>query len=747
MLAGADRLRAFTTLTQSWDTAVRDGALGVVVVRGPTGSGRTAMLQLLYRHCAMWGPRPRYWPADLVDHRPGISEGQADKGSLDEELLYPRMLVPDEEARLGMFWWGLRGERGAFAVSEGELQIKAHIKGLADAVSQADKLTRDRLLLALDSVCLLGSLLPPLGAPLAAAALSGLNWGAALQDAPSLAKRFVEVSPSRSTHVDQARRGNAGRILSVGGRGAALEDAEHDGRALAIVAGVVPFAIVVDDAQLLDDVTLSMLKMIAGQGASRGLIVLAVNTDLDKVTTPDATGEALSAWLDQLQLTSRLTSINLPPMTRRELLDVAARELGALPEDEIGAQALTTVIAASHGSPGRLAFLLRASSIRTAITDGEQLPANLDAFTEQTQAEATFNMLTTQNKTILATAAIHGPLTYASWLTSAPEGDAGGGITMTSAELDAAVTTGWVQQGDDGSVSFSSRVLYRVARHHLADEVTLPRIQRAWQSLTAWVTAAHESEAWVKVPAFVAESVLTALTLQPPVGVGDPDPAWTAELLRLRLATGRQAADEATMSAMEERLRTGSHSAVLVVATAEALFDAGHTQRAFDVLHNELYRVTGGYGDGAPATFPALQNVAIVWAALARYRSGQPEAAVLFQQAISRYRQLLAGRKEHHKPGDRRIPDASKNSSMPSRSSSTAGTIGANPSCGPRPQTKSSPKPSPVKRRQTRDTRRVRRFALPRPRPRGRMRHGRSERRESCRDGAQEVSGRGQRAG
>jgi hypothetical protein len=76
----------------------------------------------------------------------------------------------------------------------------------------------------------------------------------------------VEVSPSKSTRIDQARRGNAGRVLSLGGRGDALEDAEHDGRALAMVAGVVPFAIVVDDAHLLDDVTLSLLKAIAGQG-------------------------------------------------------------------------------------------------------------------------------------------------------------------------------------------------------------------------------------------------------------------------------------------------------------------------------------------------------------------------------------------------------------------------------------------------------------------------------------------------
>jgi hypothetical protein len=293
MLASADRLRALTTLTQSWDTAVNNRALEVVVLRGPSGSGRATRLQLLYRHCAMWGPRPRYWPADLVDHRAGISEAAGEKAPPDQQLLYPRLLIPDEEARLGMFWWGLRGEIDAFAVSEGEFQIKAHINGLADAVSRSDKLTRDRLLVALNAVCLLGSLVPPGGAALVAAAQTGLNWGAAITGLPGLTKRLVEVSPNESTRIDQARRGNAGRVLSVGGRGAAVEDAEKDGRALAMVAGVVPFAIVVDDAQLLDDVTLSMLKVIAGQGASRGLIVLAVNTDLDMVAMPGPTGKAL----------------------------------------------------------------------------------------------------------------------------------------------------------------------------------------------------------------------------------------------------------------------------------------------------------------------------------------------------------------------------------------------------------------------------------------------------------------------
>jgi hypothetical protein len=618
------------------------------------------MLQLLYRHCAMWAPRPRYWPADLVealvDSPAGSSEDAAKKTLRDRQQLYPLRVSPEANAQLGMFWWGLRGGIDTFAVSEGDFQIKTHITGLADAISRSENSTHARLLVALDAVCLLGSLVPPLGVPLVAAAQYGLSWVEAVKSMPSVGKRLVEMSPNKVTRIDQARRRNDGRDLSLGGRDAALTDAERDGRALAMVSGVVPFAIVVDEAQLLDDVTLGMLKVMVGQGVSRGLIVLAVNTDLSKVATPDSTGKALTAWLDQLQRAGRLFSIDLPPMTPRELLEVAKLNLPALPKEEIGKEGLATVIAASHGAPGRLASMLQVSSIQDAITHGQPLPEDPEQFTEQGQAKSAFEALPPQARTSVATVAIHGLITYTSWLTSAPGGDLDGPIAMTSAELDTAISTGWVQRTQDGSVRFTSRLLYRVARAQRSADVTIPRRQRAWQSLAAWVAAEHESEAWLQVPAFVAESVLTALTSELPAGVGDPEDQWAAELLRMRNVTGRRA-DEATLSALEERLRTERPLTILVVATAEALFDAGHTLRAFDVLQTELDRLTARYGAGAPGTFPALQNLAIAWAAQARYHSGHPEAAAMFEHAINLYRLLLTGRKHHEKAGDKRIPD------------------------------------------------------------------------------------------
>src|SRR5690349_6512909 len=106
-----DRLRLYTALRSAWDAALSDGDFKVVAVRGPGGSGRTAMLQAFYRHCAMDQPLPRYWPFDLVAEEPfdPVSRHVA------AEVLFPSEFVVPENARLPFLWWGLRGAPDRFA--------------------------------------------------------------------------------------------------------------------------------------------------------------------------------------------------------------------------------------------------------------------------------------------------------------------------------------------------------------------------------------------------------------------------------------------------------------------------------------------------------------------------------------------------------------------------------------------------------------------------------------------------------
>lgn len=84
----------------------------------------------------------------------------------------------------------------------------------------------------------------------------------------------------------------------------------------------------------------------------------------------------------------------------------------------------------------------------------------------------------------------------------------------------------------------------------------------------------------------VSSSLLIALVRAAIDSNIEQEPAWQAESIRLRRVTGHTAADDSLIHYLEERLSTGIPSVQLVVATAEALLDAGHSQLALDVPHS-----------------------------------------------------------------------------------------------------------------------------------------------------------------
>ncbi|MCY0906426.1 hypothetical protein [Arthrobacter sp. H14-L1] len=150
-----------------------------------------------------------------------------------------------------------------------------HLDSLAAAVSEADELTRTRLRALVDAVCLFALILP-----VAAGVGAFVNVVGAMKDAPSVDSGLTQATRTRRGLIDQALRAGAGRQLEVGTRAVATEAAENSARELALVAGIVPFSIVVDDAEMLDEITVAMLKVVLRHSTARGLIVLAVNTDI-----------------------------------------------------------------------------------------------------------------------------------------------------------------------------------------------------------------------------------------------------------------------------------------------------------------------------------------------------------------------------------------------------------------------------------------------------------------------------------
>ncbi|MCY0906427.1 tetratricopeptide repeat protein [Arthrobacter sp. H14-L1] len=342
-------------------------------------------------------------------------------------------------------------------------------------------------------------------------------------------------------------------------------------------------------------------------------------------------------------------------MNPAELAEVAVQYLDLQDASQADTSALSTVITASRGHPGRLVRFLDVPSIRAAVTGTGELPANLESLTGQGQAFQLFQALPQDMRRVLAVASLPGLVVPARWLTGTPPGILGV-PPLTEVEVEAALTTGWVALDSTGMLRFTSETAHHTASRAVPAELTSDRQRQILAAIAAYVDAAHNNDSWTALLSDVCESLLNALTAEDVRRLGfDPNPAWQAELIRIRRVTGRIAAEEATLVQLEERLRTGTPSAVLVVATAEALLDAGHTQRALDVLQAELDRLSAKYGIGAAATLPALANLAAAWAVVARKHQGYPGAQELFEHAIGLYRRLLQGRVSHLPKGDVRI--------------------------------------------------------------------------------------------
>jgi hypothetical protein len=152
--------------------------------------------------------------------------------------------------------------------------------------------------------------------------------------------------------------------VSIGGLITALDQVGNDALALARVAEIVPFAIVIDNAEHLDAVTIGILRTLIRQGGARGVVVVAVDTDLEFSQGPAGGNGPLAEWLDEERRLDRLTILTLSDLTDDEFADLAIHHLGQPVRPEV----LAAVVTASDGRPGRLVRLLGVPAVRKALT-------------------------------------------------------------------------------------------------------------------------------------------------------------------------------------------------------------------------------------------------------------------------------------------------------------------------------------------------------------------------------------------
>ena len=649
MLVGVDRVRIVRDLTEAWQAAITRRDMRLVVIEGPTGIGKTAVVQALYERFAMLQPRPAYWPATLhAAEPPGIRRLvptiTGDDGAVSRQdrasRIYPMEVAPAEGARLGFFWWGLTAQIKGFAAWAGDPQIKAHVLAIADAVARGDRLTRDRLIMAAKSVSLLAALggLGPMLAIMAANADTA-------RDAVELVRSAPDVLRSRASLLEAARSRNSGTVISLTTRQEALAGAKKDAQVLGLVASVLPMLIAVEAAQFLDQVTITLLRALARHPQSAGLVVLLGDSDQPSGDESDMSGEMLGDWQESEERAGRLTRIRLGPLSDQELTEIAVGELGA----GLDPVMLARVVDCAAGVPGVLYELLDAPAVADALRDrGREGPADLAAVPEHEGVRAALAAAPPSTRRALAVASVHGIRTVRGWLGPAYSAPAGLAVAAdlggVPGAIDDAIGSRWLRQRPGTQiVEFASPGLLQVCQAEQAREDAAV-LRAAREALVSAVVAAHADHSWDDLDWDVRESILASVVEK------DPDTSTldaahgelAAELFELRRATGRDATTRELLAAVTDRLAAGqAPPGVLIVATAEALFDAGQRDKAFQLLGDEFARLQRQFGDADTQTLSALHNLAAAYAAAAAAERGHPRAGPFYQAALTLYKKLL----------------------------------------------------------------------------------------------------------
>jgi len=571
----------------------------------------------------------------------------------------PSALVPEIRTELppwfDIFWWGLRGSEDSngtaiSALALGQPQLERHVRNLAAVLDRSDDLTRGRLRAALDGLFILSAFLPLAG-------LIGqvVGQAGALKDFPTFLRDAREVRTPTRTAIANARTDKGGRVLNPDGAAQARVGAEQDGRGLARVSSVVPFVVVVDDAHRLDALTIAFLRALLRDASSKALVVLAVNTDLHSSEPADESAigphanQELHEWLaEQHQLVAssraarhakavhppgeapgsteshdgtdpetppddepddpRLSTITLAPLDDEALLAITLNNLGDAPVDLAN---LDTVIAVSHGLPGRLLTLLEVSAVRTALTDGGALPADLSRFTHQHELTLAYRRLPATVRATLCRLALTGPQgAPAEWLTAGPTGTVP--PVTTTHDLATAIKTGFASTSATTQfVAPSSPEIRDVILAHVEADLTEPERHCVWTLLHAHLLEVHDSMSWLETNDADAESLLAAVVNDPRFGAGAA-PQLVAELLRIQCITGRPPTTAAGLDDIRARLEPGNPNPLLLIAASQVFLATGHIEDALQALTTEYQRLVEKYSEKpAPATWRAILNLAI----------------------------------------------------------------------------------------------------------------------------------------
>jgi hypothetical protein len=306
-LVGDDRNRAVDDLVDAFDAVSEGQGSRMIVLRAPSGEGKTRIIQDFYERISLRQESPEYWPPTIVDNVSGDWKS-------DRKRLAVAEVRPKAGASIPWLYWSVSCHRRpdntlAQALFDDLTQFEAHAEALFDKLQLGDVAGQ-----AVDNVNALVSLLGLVGTVAVGGPAGAALWVAGT--AGTAVRNKELLSRMKEWYARRQKVASGDLVIDAENHGR-QDDIEELADNLTKVSRGVPIVLAVDDAHCADPTLVKFLELVFQRRTAR--MRRNVPKVLVVVTTwPDVTGgpgerSPFSRWTDDLSA-EVATTVTLEPL-------------------------------------------------------------------------------------------------------------------------------------------------------------------------------------------------------------------------------------------------------------------------------------------------------------------------------------------------------------------------------------------------------------------------------------------------
>ena len=312
VLMYGSRRKDFELLVETFDRVMRDSIPEVFVIEGPTGWGKTKLVQTFYEHLASTQGVNAYWPSRL------LTENDEINWQTGRKRIYPSNFSIPHQSVLPWLWWGVscnkrQDGRAAQVLLEDETQLAAHAGALLEVFSMSKSAGR-----TFDGVNAVAGVL----------ALTSISFAPPLLGVLGITG-FVRTAWQNRDLIDAIKQKREKRdqdLLTF----ISSKDDEIQGiiENLETIAIDVPVILVIDDAQWAD---VSLIKFIEGISRIKQGKILAIVTTWPEAEIDDSD---FFDWMKNRSQNPRVVRRLLKRLTDEELIALSHEEISNISVDK-----------------------------------------------------------------------------------------------------------------------------------------------------------------------------------------------------------------------------------------------------------------------------------------------------------------------------------------------------------------------------------------------------------------------------